>query len=72
MKIAQGNEYSPLTWKGLRTPEGRSASLTCKNGHTIALTNHDIGPYGVVTPSVVCPEAGCDFHENVVLEGWIE
>lgn len=32
--------------------------------------DHDIAPDGRVSPSVVCPFEGCDFHDHVVLEGW--
>jgi len=46
------------------------ASLTCPNGHTLTLRNHSVADDGYVSPSVVCPERGCDFHEWVRLRGW--
>lgn len=59
---------TPLTWKGLQAGQGRSASVTCANGHSATLTDHQIAPDGAVTPSLVCPE--CDWHEFVRLIGW--
>lgn len=70
MNLKQSNTYLPNTWKGLQTPDGKSASVTCSNGHTATLTDHEIAADGTVTPSLVCPYDGCDFHEMVVLEGW--
>jgi len=68
----QDNEHKPGTWKGLKTPDGRKASFTCpKCGGFGSLTDHDIAPDGTVTPSVVCPYDGCDFHEFIKLEGWV-
>jgi hypothetical protein len=34
------------------------------------LRNHRIASDGAVSPSVVCPNPQCDFHEFVRLEGW--
>lgn len=66
----QNNNHLPGTWKGLGTPNGRSASFTCPNGHVGTLSDHDIAADGSVTPSVVCSYDGCDFHEYIQLEGW--
>jgi predicted RNA-binding Zn-ribbon protein involved in translation (DUF1610 family) len=67
----QNNDHKPGTWKGLLTPEGRKASFTCpKCGQLGSLADHNIAPDGTVSPSVVCPTAGCDFHEFIRLEGW--
>lgn len=68
IKRQGGADRAPLTWNGLKTPEGRSATLVCPNGHYAALTDHRIGEDGTVSPSVICPQ--CGFHENVRLEGW--
>jgi hypothetical protein len=43
--------------------------ISCPKGH-IGLLDHAIDEHGVVTPSVVCMTQGCDFHQEVVLEGW--
>lgn len=54
-------------WRG-------SVSLTCPHGHQacfgVGPKGHQIEADGTVTPSAVCPTAGCDFHEFVRLEGW--
>lgn len=61
----------PGTWKGLQTPDGRSASVCCPVcGVVAALTDHVIGKDGAVSPSLFCPKCGCTFHEHVTLEGW--
>ena len=56
-------------WRLLRDGERRSATLVCPNGHRAAL-DHDIAADGTVSPSVVCPEDGCDWHVHVRLVGW--
>lgn len=68
----QSNDYKPGTWKGLTLSEGgRSASFTCpKCGQLAVLIDHDIADDGEVSPSVVCPNDGCTFHEYVRLDGW--
>jgi len=69
----QSNDYLPGTWKGLKLSGngGRSVSITCPECSQLAvLTDHTISPDGKVTPSVVCPKEGCDFHEFVQLDGW--
>lgn len=43
--------------------------IICPQGHTGTL-DHEIDDRGVVTPSVVCPEDGCGFHEHIKLNGW--
>ncbi len=49
--------------------------LQCPNGHRTSYgfgdDGHTIADDGTVTPSTVCPEPGCDFHEHVILEGWV-
>lgn len=71
-------EESPLTWKPFTIYESGEiggALLTCSRGHTCSLTidkehAHTIAADGTVSPSVVCPIEGCDFHEFVRLIGW--
>lgn len=43
--------------------------LKCPRGH-IARFNHEISDDGTVSPSVVCPEQGCRFHEMIRLLDW--
>jgi hypothetical protein len=62
----------PLTWKECnpRTRIIFKAELTCANGHGVSLRGHSIAPDGTVSPSVVCLERKCDFHDFVRLDGW--
>lgn len=64
------NDLLPGTWKGGNSPYGRTALFCCSNGHIGSLSNHEIAEDGTVTPSVVCPHEGCNFHEFIKLEGW--
>ena len=59
------------TWQGLSKEDGtKTAWMRCPNGHFGVLSGHEIAQDGKVTPSVQCPEEGCRFHDNVILEGW--
>lgn len=51
-------------------PPKKVVGMTCPKKHFATLDGHEIADDGIVTPSVQCPEPGCDFHEMVVLEGW--
>ena len=62
-----------LEWRTVRhlglKPE---QEVMCAKGHVAFLdSGHAIADDGTVTPSLVCPEDGCDFHEFVKLEGWV-
>lgn len=46
------------------------AQMTCPNGHGLTLRGHSIESTGRAHPSVVCPVAGCTFHEFVTLDDW--
>lgn len=61
----------PLTWTPL-TPPHRWALLSCANGHECCLSDslHQVAPDGTVTPSAVCPVAGCGWHEWIRLIGF--
>lgn len=60
-----------LTWRGQRYADGRrGATVTCGQGHPASLTLHLIADDGTVIPSLVCPAAGCPWHEHVRLVGW--
>lgn len=64
------DKLTPGTWNGGQTPIFRAVAFCCPNGHIGGLSDHEIAPDGTVSPSVVCPEPGCDFHEFIKLEGW--
>lgn len=57
-------------------PDWRYVVVCCPHGHLSTLRHlsrnegHQIAPDGTVSPSVVCPHDGCDFHEFVRLENW--
>lgn len=67
---AKAFEEPPLSWKPVKNGEKTTALFTCAKGHSGLITDHDIGETGIVQPSVVCTEDGCDFHDNIVLVGW--
>jgi hypothetical protein len=58
-------------WKGARRDSKRTATLSCPAcGKGASLSDHDIDPNGLVSPSVVCPHKDCAFHDYIVLDGW--
>ncbi len=60
-------------WFALRRVEDGSWSvkLSCPTcGQVASLDDHAVDSIGAVTPSVVCPSVGCDFHDYVRLVGW--
>lgn len=62
------------TWRGVKLTDQagrRSATASCPDcGQTASLSGHEIAKDGTVNPSVVCPNANCNFHQFVKLEGW--
>ena len=62
----------PLTWKPVKTIDNpwSTASIVCANEHNGIIDEHTIDDEGVVSPSVVCTQDGCNFHEFVTLVGW--
>ena len=62
----------PFRWKACHpsTMTRFKAKLCCPAGHSLVLKGHSIDASGLVWPSVVCPESGCNFHEFVELEDW--
>lgn len=69
-------------WRGvireravLRDPRDdvKQAHLRGPCGHQMVLGKlHVVAADGTVSPSLVCPIAGCTFHEYVRLEGWAD
>lgn len=49
---------------------GTQPIIACGNGHRAGIPDHEVAENGTVTPSLQCPEDGCDWHETVRLEGW--
>lgn len=57
-----------LTW--MQTTDGNVA-IACGQGHIAFLDPaHQIADDGSITPSLGCPEEGCDWHVFGRLEGW--
>ena len=50
----------------------RPVWLRCPNGHLGTLVDHEFAADGTVTPSVVCADPGCGWHEDVRLDGFAE
>ncbi len=67
---ARDENLSAGTWQDAQSSTKRTALFKCPNGHIGSLSGHDIAQDGTVSPSVVCPEDGCDFHEFIKLKGW--
>ena len=42
---------------------------TCPKGHLAELSDHEVDELGYVTPSLVCPQDDCGFHDQVRLTG---
>lgn len=74
-RLAPAGAKLPDWYAGMmqETSEGRVfVYVTCRAGHLSCCSArvHRIDRRGVVSPSYVCPHAGCQFHEFVTLEGW--
>lgn len=69
---AASGDAPPLHWRACHpsTMSRFKAELTCSYGHGLTLRSHRIDASGAVFPSVVCPAAGCSFHEFVRLDDW--
>jgi len=66
------HKLAPLTWHFERDYRSRLAPVVvCSNGHESTMTTHTVAADGTVSPSMVCPVEGCQFHEYVQLEGWM-
>jgi hypothetical protein len=61
------------------SPFEATVTVRCSRGHLSSLdsnfdrprrNHHVISDDGSVSPSVVCPHEGCDFHEFIKLEDW--
>ena len=64
-------DMEPLSWFPVRMPDRSwTASLACGEGHEGLINEHHIADDGVVSPSVVCTQNGCTWHEYVKLIGW--
>ena len=63
-----GPWWAPIqTVKGDRNPY---PMVCCPNGHIAGIASHSVDAAGKVTPSLVCPTDGCDYHVHATLDGW--
>lgn len=71
-RLIPGMAPTPLTWSECHptTVKRFKAEIICSYGHAVTLRNHRVDRDGFVSPSVVCREPLCRFHEFVRLEGW--
>lgn len=70
-----GREVRPGEWRPLLLTGARqfTATVCCPTCETIhPIDGHRIASDGTVTPSLLCPTAGCSFHQFGRLEGWAE
>lgn len=66
-------ERLPRTWKYIYDGIRYSANIVCpKCKSKMSLFKHEIASDGTVNPSLVCVKIGCDFHEFIKLNSWIE
>lgn len=70
--LSKGAAPVALSWTDCHptTIQRFKAEMRCSNGHAVTLKNHRVDRDGLVSPSVVCREPLCGFHEFVRLEGW--
>lgn len=77
-RVPKGPVTEPGTYaQWQKNNSGLLAECCCPKGHGGTLRspkfkgNHDVDDNGVVKPSYVCTEKGCDFHAWVVLDDWV-
>jgi hypothetical protein len=63
-------EEQPLTYKKVKISNGFTAMVQCINNHAGLIDNHDIDINGIVSPSVVCTQDNCTWHEFIQLLDW--
>ncbi len=63
-----------MTWKTIPITHwgrlGRQVWVRCPRCKQLGQLGHDVGDSGKVTPSLVCPDDTCTYHEHVTLEDW--
>jgi len=53
-----------------RVPPTREPCIGCPICGCHAALDHDVADDGTVTPSLVCPQDDCSFHDWGILEDW--
>jgi hypothetical protein len=56
----------------VRPNDGRQIPNLCcpKCGEVASMASHTVADDGSVTPSAICPNNDCDFHEYIKLDDW--
>lgn len=54
----------------VKPPCGHIGTLWSRRPGSSDSTHHGISADGQVSPSVVCPRDGCDFHQFIILQDW--
>lgn len=70
--IQAGNsELVPARWSRVKLDTVQVVRMSCPTcGVCQFLDDHQVGPDGMVTPSVQCATQDCPFHDTVQLAGW--
>jgi hypothetical protein len=64
---------APGTWDRSFAGGKPKIVLCCPSCKTVlGIDQHVIDAEGNVSPSCMCPITGCDFHEYVKLEDWVD
>ena len=64
------NKGKPGSWNYFAVEGALKVSFTCPYCKSLAVLDHKVGMDGTVSPSVVCPNDRCDFHQNIFLADW--
>lgn len=55
---------------GWKMPFPGRVIVTCPECNETGGLDHDVSVQGFVTPSLVCPNDACSFHDWVALQNW--
>jgi len=67
----EGSQHPMMWWMAVL--DGKPVvRMKCARGHVVTLDHEVALDSGTVSPSIDCAVDGCDYHENVTLEGWSE
>lgn len=70
IEFDKGKSEGPLEPGTYRKINPFNAVLCCPDCGETGGLDHEIDNDGTVTPSLVCPNDGCSFHEMVKLKDW--
>lgn len=70
----QHQETPKGKWQPITSDGEKTALIYCPNCGDFKASlagTHKISEEGIVTPSLVCGNGDCDFHEHIKLQGWV-